>query len=69
VPLNAGVIAVAGPDHTWTIHDSWIGIPAAVNHWPGVETFDPGCGNGGCERDDSMIFPFRMSLAACPTTR
>jgi len=59
VPLNAGVITVAGPDRTWTIHDSWIGISAVVNHWPGVQTGDLGCGNGGCERDDAMTFPFR----------
>jgi hypothetical protein len=59
VPLSPGLITVPGPDHSWSIDESWVGIAAIVNHWPGVETEDHECAEGQCERDHQLVLPLR----------
>jgi hypothetical protein len=59
VPLAPGLIKVPGPDHLWSIDESWVGIAAVVNHWPGMNTKDYACAEGQCEQDYQLILPLR----------
>jgi len=58
VPLSPGLITVPGPDHAWTIDETWVGIVAVVNHWPGIKTKDLECAEGLCERDQQLLLRF-----------
>ena len=64
VPLTPGLITVPGPDRSWSIDGSWVGIAAVVNHWPGVKTEDHECAEGQCERDHRLLLPLRYSATA-----
>lgn len=61
VPLTPGLITVPGPDRSWTIDETWVGIMAVVNHWPGARTQDQECAEGLCERDQQFLLRFRPS--------
>jgi hypothetical protein len=55
VPVIPGLILISDLDFTWTVGENWGGFYAVLNHWTPVETQDPGCANGLCERDDWLI--------------
>jgi hypothetical protein len=59
VPLAPGLITLPGPDRSWSIDESWVGIAAVVNHWLGVKTEDHECAEGQCERDHQLVLPLR----------
>jgi hypothetical protein len=59
VRVTAGFMSIPGPSGTWVIGESWRQIAVVVNHWPGEDTEDMGCGGGRCERDDRIIVEFR----------
>lgn len=52
VPVTLGFTSLQGPEHTWTLAESWGQISAVLNHWLPEGTTDDDCANRRCERDD-----------------
>lgn len=59
VPVNTGFTVIPGPNHTWTLNESWVRISAVLNHWTREETEDIDCANRRCEHDDWAIIELR----------
>lgn len=59
VPVITGFTTIPGPDHTWTLDESWVRISAVLNHWTLEETEDIDCANRRCEHDDWAIIELR----------
>ena len=59
VPVIPSLMIISDLNFTWTVGENWSGFYAVLNHWTPVETQDPGCASGRCERDDWLIVEFQ----------
>jgi WD40 repeat protein len=68
VGVTPGLTTISGPDHVWTVDESWMGLAAVLNHWPPAGTKDLDCGDGRCERDDRITVGLSERLPITPAT-